>query len=394
MHATWHILPIDRINPKSLQILLGVRDYYGGEIMKNGLSFTQIVVMLLLTNGLMNHVIVIPMMLDSAKRDSWISVLLAGVLYLLWTGLLYSVYKKTENEHLFHWIKKTYGFPLYCVLALLTCVYCFTIATMTMTDTITWVNLSFAPETPLEVHTILFAVLCLVNAMFGIRSIAMTSSVLLPFVVLLGFFVMSTNFPNKDYSLLLPMMENGIAPVLRGMMYAGTGFVELILLLFMQHHLQSRVPYYQLFILAFVIIGLTFGPTLGAIVEFGPDKAGKLRYPAYEEWRLANIGLYIEHLDTLSIYQWFSGAFTRISLSLLLIVEILMIPYGKKRIWWLIGLFSLSSALSRYPISAIQFYSLLSKKLLPSLFVLALSLSIVFALLTAFASRRKQHDES
>ncbi|MFF0829055.1 endospore germination permease [Brevibacillus sp. NPDC003359] len=362
--------------------------------MKNGLSFTQIVVMLLLTNGLMNHVIVIPMMLDSAKRDSWISVLLAGLLYLLWTALLYGIYKKTEHEHLFHWIKKTYGFPLYFVLALLTCVYCFTIATMTMTDTITWVNLSFAPETPLAVHTILFAVLCLVNAMFGIRSIAMTSSVLLPFVVLLGFFVMSTNFPNKDYSLLLPMMENGIAPVLRGMMYAGTGFVELILLLFMQHHLQSRVPYYQFFILAFVMIGLTFGPTLGAIVEFGPDKAGKLRYPAYEEWRLANIGLYIEHLDTLSIYQWFSGAFTRISLSLLLIVEILMIPYGKKRIWWLIGLFFFSSALSRYPISAIQFYSLLSKQLLPSLFVLALSLSIVFALLTAFASRRKQHDES
>ncbi|MED1915440.1 endospore germination permease [Bacillus thuringiensis] len=394
MHATWHILPLNRINPNALQILLGVRDYFGGEIMKNGLSFTQIVVMLLLTNGLMNHVIVIPMMLDSAKRDSWISVLLAGLLYLLWTGLLYSVYKKTENEHLFQWMKKTYGSPLYFVLALLTCVYCFTIATMTMTDTITWINLSFAPETPLEVHTILFAVLCLVNAMFGIRSIAITSSVLLPFVVLLGFFVMSTNFPNKDYSLLLPIMENGMPPVLKGMMYAGTGFVELLLFLFLKHHLQSKVPYYQLFILAFVMIGLTFGPTLGAIVEFGPDKAGKLRYPAYEEWRLANIGLYIEHLDFLSIYQWFSGAFTRISLSLLLIVEILMIPYGKKRIWWLIGLFFFSSALSLYPISAIQYYSLLSKQVMPSLLVLALSLSVIFALLTAFAPRRKQHEES
>ncbi|CAI8931940.1 Spore germination B3/ GerAC like protein [Brevibacillus sp. IT-7CA2] len=34
MHATWHILPLNRINPNALQILLGVRDYFGGEIEK------------------------------------------------------------------------------------------------------------------------------------------------------------------------------------------------------------------------------------------------------------------------------------------------------------------------------------------------------------------------
>lgn len=361
--------------------------------MKNGLSFTQIVVMLLLTNGLMNHVIVIPMMLDSAKRDSWISVLLAGLLYLLWTGLLYYIYKQTKHEHMFDWIKNHYGAPLSYLFAVLTCIYCFTIATITLTDTTTWINLSFAPDTPLAIHTSLFAGLCLINALFGLRSIAITSTILLPFVVLLGFFIMSTNFPNKDYTLLLPIMENGWTPVFKGMIYAGTGFVELLLFLFMKHHLRSRVPYYQILILAIAMIGLTLGPTIGAIVEFGPMKAAKLRYPAYEEWRLANIGINIEHLDFLSIYQWFSGAFTRISLALLLIVEVLKIPHGKKRVLWLIGLFICSSALSLYPISAIQFYSLLSKQLLPGLLILALFLSIVLVLLTVFAPRRKQHEE-
>lgn len=362
--------------------------------MKNGLSFTQIVVILLLTNGLMNHVIVIPMMLDVARRDAWISVLLSGALYLLWIGILYFVYQKTQKEHLLHWIKNRFGTGVYIPIALLLCLYCFLNATMTMEDTITWISLSFAPETPLIAHAFIFAGFCLINALLGIRSIAMTSSILLPLVVFLGFFVMSTNFQHKDYSFLLPIMENGFTPVARGMLYAGTGFTEMILFLLLKHHLHTKVPYLRIILLGIAMIGLTLGPTIGAIVEFGPMEAAKLRYPAYEEWRLANIGLYIEHLDFLSIFQWFSGAFTRVSLFLYLIVELLMIPQGQKRTWWLIGLFSLTTIITSLPLSDMLFYRLLASYFLPAQLMIALFLSIALALLTAFAHRRKHHEES
>lgn len=362
--------------------------------MKNGFSFTQVVVILLLSNGLMNHVIVIPMMLDVAKRDAWISVLLSGALYLLWIGILYFVYQKTQKEHLLQWIKNRYGSGVYLPIALLLSLYCFLNATVTMEDTITWISLSFAPETPLFTHSIIFAGLCLVNALLGIRSIAMMSSILLPVVVVLGFFVMTTNFQHKDYSFLLPIMENGFSPVSHGMLYAGTGFAEMILFLVLKHHLKTKISYLKIILLGVVMVGLTLGPTIGAIVEFGPMEAAKLRYPAYEEWRLANIGLYIEHLDFLSIFQWFSGAFIRVSLFHYLIAELWMLPHGSKRTWWLIGLFALSTAISTLPLSDILFYRLLSSYFLPALFVIALFLSIVLSLLTALAHRRKHHEES
>lgn len=362
--------------------------------MKNGFSFTQIVVILLLTNGLMNHVIVIPMILDVARRDAWISVLLSGALYLLWIGILYFVYQKTQKEHLMLWIKNRFGSGVYVPLALLLSVYCFLNATVAMEDTITWISLSFAPETPLFTHSIIFAGLCLLNASLGIRSIAMTSSMLLPVVVILGFFVMSTNFQHKDYSFLLPIMEHGFTPVAHGMLYAGTGFTEMILFLFIKHHLKSKVSYLRIILLGIAMIGLTLGPTIGAIVEFGPMEAAKLRYPAYEEWRLANIGLYIEHLDFLSVFQWFSGAFTRVSLFLYLIVELFMIPPGPKRRWWLIGLFTLSTTIATFPLRDMLFYRLLSSYFLPAQLMIALLVSIVLALLTAFAYRRKHHEKS
>ena len=98
---------------------------------------------------------------------------------------------------------------------------------------------------------------CLYNATRGIQSIALTTGVLLPIVFLLGF-VMFANVPHKDYSLLQPMMENGINPVLRGMIYPAAGFLELILF-FLQHHICSKVKLYQLIALGLVIIGITIG---------------------------------------------------------------------------------------------------------------------------------------
>ncbi|HEO8418525.1 GerAB/ArcD/ProY family transporter [Niallia sp. FSL W8-0635] len=60
------------------------------------------------------------------------------------------------------------------------------------------------------------------------------------------------------------------------------------------------------------------GPTLGAIVEFGPELASQYRYPAYEQWRLISIGKYISHTDFFAIYQWLAGGVIRISLFVLL----------------------------------------------------------------------------
>lgn len=43
---------------------------------------------------------------------------------------------------------------------------------------------------------------------------------------------MFANVPHKDYSLLQPMMGNGMNPVLRGMIYPAAGFLELIFIFF------------------------------------------------------------------------------------------------------------------------------------------------------------------
>lgn len=357
--------------------------------MKNHtITFFQTAMMLMLTIGLMNHVIVIPILLDAAKRDSWISVLLAGGFFLIWCALIYSIIGKIRGQNLLQFLKRAYHPAISSILAIVICCYLFLMCAITMRDTVMWIHVSFSPKAPLIVLAIGLAFLCLCNAYMGIRSIANTAGIFLPLVVVLGFFVMSSNFSHKDYSLLTPLLEYGMLPVWKGAVYVGAGFIELTLLLFFQQHIRSRYSLFSFLILGLILIGLTIGPVTGAIVEFGASEAEKLRYPAYEEWRLANIGRFVEHLDFLSIYQWFTGAFIRMSLTAFLFVEVLGIQENSRRRSVLVIFFAVIVTLAVLPYSDDFFLDNLTTFILPVMFWVLLVVSLLLVGLVHMASRR------
>ncbi|MFF0829265.1 endospore germination permease [Brevibacillus sp. NPDC003359] len=358
--------------------------------MKQGsLTFFQVVCMLMLTIGLMNHVIVIPILLDAAKRDSWISVILAGVIFLVWTCLLYSAIAKTRQQHLFLLLKNAYHPVVSYILAGIACVYLFMMCAITMRDTVTWIHVAFSPKMPTFFIALLLAGICLCNSYLGIRSIANTAVLFLPLVIFLGFFVMSSNYVHKNYMLLKPFLEFGMLPVWKGMVFVGAGYIELLILLFMQQHIRSKYSLLPLLILAIVLIGLTFGPVTGAIAEFGSGESEKLRYPAYEEWRLVNIGRYFEHMDFLSIYQWFSGAFIRMSLTIFLIVDIFRMENKAKKLVVLVLLYSLLIAIAVLPFSDNAFLDMLTAYILPIMFYTMLFYSFIIIVLIHWSSRRR-----
>ena len=336
--------------------------------MKNTtITFFQTVMILMLAIGLMNHVIVLPILMDVAKRDAWISVLMSGLAAILWAVVLYSVLTKTRKVHIFQWINQAYSPFLGIPLALIAGLYMLVLCAVTLRDTSTWIHLTFLPKVPVLVLSFFFGLLCLINASCGIRSIANTSAILLPFVILFGFFVMFANLPNKRYALIKPYLEMGMHPVWHGMIYAGAGLIEMVMLLFLQPHIRNKYSLVSVLLLTVILIGLTVGPVMGGIAEFGPDQLSKLRYPAYEEWRLVSIGRYIEHLDFLSIYQWFSGAFIRISLTLFLISDILRIQNPRMKQAVLILAFLISFGFSVSPFSDNFFLDMLRDIILPAI---------------------------
>ncbi|WP_340027389.1 endospore germination permease [Paenibacillus sp. FSL H7-0940] len=291
------------------------------------LSFSII----LLSAGLVCHVLSIPGILEAAGRDGWLSVVAAGPFFMLFLCMMYIIIRRVRGQRLTDWITREFGAVPSWIFRISASILLFTLGTHTLYETTNWTVSTYLQFTPPYVLAGGGALVAAWAAAKGIRSIAMTSSLLLPFVILLGYFVMSANMKYKDYSLLFPIMENGMGPVWRGMIYSLAGLMEIWILMLFQHEVKGKIRWWHVLILGVFMLSMAIGPTIGAIVEFGPEEAAKQRNSPYEQWKLVNIGKLLQHVDFLSIYQWLSGSFARVAISMYLIVDLLNFRRPKKR---------------------------------------------------------------
>lgn len=288
--------------------------------------------MMILSVGLVNHVLIVPLILSVAQRDAWMAVFAALIFILPWMAIpFYGALSKLQGKRLDLWMKERLPLPVAWIFIGYMLLFAFTTATETLIVTASWAGTTYLSSTPPIAVLIVFIALCVYAASLGLRTIAFVSCLLLPIVVLVGDFVMSANMPHKDYRYLLPMFENGMSPIWQASLYSLTAFGELFLLLLMQHHFKSSFKRWHLIALVAFLALLAVGPVTGAISEFGPFEAEKMRYPAFSQWRLVTIGRYFEHVDFFAIYQWLSGAMIRISLSIYLIAEFSPVGRMKRR---------------------------------------------------------------
>lgn len=297
------------------------------------ISILHVIFLCMTVIGLKNHVTILPPILEVGGRDGWLSVMLGAAFVLPWLILLTLIAKKSYGQPLMKLVKEKNGKVITGIVRFIVVVEIFFLSAFTMIEMLQWVNTTFLPTTPMLVLFILYFILCMTLATQGLQTIVIVNALVLFIVLILGFFVAFVNLRVKDYSLLHPILENGVEPVLLATVFPAAGFVELGFLIFIQHHVKTRIKFKHFALMLFLLMGLTMGPLIGAIVEFGPAEAAKQRYPAYEEWGLAAIGEFINHMDFLSIYQWMTGAFVRIGFYLFLVTEILDIEKQPKKIW-------------------------------------------------------------
>ena len=299
------------------------------------ISILHVIAISLTMIGLKNHVSILPAMLSTGGRDGWMAVILSAILIFPWLFLLLYIHNQSKQQSMREWLLDTAGPRNGKVLLYIISFYLVFNAAISMREAIQWMEMTFLPLTPLLILLILFTILCILLASSNIQTIAILNVIVLLGVLILGFFIAFVNITVKDYSLLFPMLEDGMEPVWKATVFPASGYTELLFLLLIQQHFKDKMKWYHFGILLFLICGLTLGPLIGAIVEFGPDEAAKQQYPAYEEWGLATIGHYIEHVDFFSIYQWLTGAFIRVGVLLFIVVELLDLKQKnkKKKIW-------------------------------------------------------------
>jgi spore germination protein KB len=354
------------------------------------INMLQACSILALVLGLLSHVVLNPLLLDAAGRDAWIAVLATGVLFLIWSAILVYIMKKSGQQKLYSWLaERTNPFIAWLVIIPLG-VQLYVMGGMSVIHTTSWTITNYLPETPILVLALAFLLCTYYAAFSGLRTIAIISGILLPVVIILGIFVAGANVPHKDYSLLKPIMEYGTQPVLKGMLYAGGGFAELAFLLVMQHRIRTQVKWWHAAAFALFLILITLGPIVGAITEFGPVEAAKQMESPYIQWRLVKIGHYIEHVDFLSVYQWLSGAFIRVSLAMYLLSELFPFKSQKARHICITAVCLTYFLYTLLPMSRHILFEWLHKYYFLSSLIMVLSLSILLAGIASISKSTKK----
>ncbi|MFD0828063.1 GerAB/ArcD/ProY family transporter [Neobacillus sp. M.A.Huq-85] len=356
----------------------------------------QLFLLLVLSTGLMNHVILIPNLLTVAGRDSWLSVIAAYLIALLSLPIIYFILKNSPDGGFFPAVRHRFGAFFSVLLSVPVILFLLISTYITFRDFMVWLKSYFLADYSEFMIKILLLVLCFIITLAGIKAMAITSGFLVPFVVLFGIFIAISNTSMKEPGYLFPVLAEGFSPFWKGVVLSLSGLLEMYLVILLQPFSQASIKFRQLFILVTFLTILILGPLTAAIMEFGPQEAIQLRYPAYEEWRILSIGEYITHLDFLALYQWMCGGLTRISLFMYLIGTLLT---GKTRHYRLhpvlVGvLYLILFVLMMIPWETYNFNKAVLLYVLPSCMVFFLTYTLVSALLLFILKRKEgQHEK-
>lgn len=105
---------------------------------KQTITLFQVSMILIGSIGIINHVIMIPMLLDTSGRDSWISIILVSIIYLIWISLIFIIYRNIKNEHLFSWLKNNFGKLSVYPIIFIVVIYLITIGVVALKETLTF----------------------------------------------------------------------------------------------------------------------------------------------------------------------------------------------------------------------------------------------------------------
>lgn len=255
-----------------------------------------------------------------AMKDAWLAVLLAGSISCAMAWLYVSLSLRFPNLSLVGFSKLLLGRWLGGLIGLLFLFYALYLGALTLRDFGDFMLSTILAGTPLAVPVVMVMLLAVYAARHGLETLARTGQVLAAIAVLqiLTTSVMVLNQARPDN--LLPVMEHGLAPILRGavtLTVVPFGEMFLFLLLFQNVRPTKRIRRSTLSAMALSTLLLT-GVTILDIAVLGPEGVATDWFPSLGTVRTIDIADFLTRLDAVVITTWMATGFVKIAVCLLI----------------------------------------------------------------------------
>ena len=242
-----------------------------------------------------------------AKQDAWISVLLALlfgliellIIYFFWIKYPGITYTDIMTQIFGKWIGSavSIGFIFFCFLSVSQVVWYLG----------SFMTIQVMPETPVYVINILFVATIVIALLYGIETIARSYEIFVYFISALFVLSMVMVLPDAKMNNLLPILEKGATPVLKGAFELSSFliFPMTLFLMVLPVHSDNTARAKKAFFKGYVWGGfLVFISIIFSILVLGSTVTAISQFPVYHLAKSINIGTIFTRLEFIVAGVW------------------------------------------------------------------------------------------
>jgi len=249
-------------------------------------------------------------------QDLWIVSLIGAVLTVLILLPLLFLGLRLPGQTIVQYSQSILGNIPGKVLGLILVIYWLKIAADVMYAIGDAYTIAVMPETPIWVFIILIAFMGAYAARHGLEVVGRISLSIMAVIVLTGLLVIVMPFETAKLGNLLPIMENGIQPLIKPVTVSLSFYAQFVIIGMIIPHLNQirdsvRFSGYALIVTGLLII--LFSVTL--TIVFGIT-AKDLSLPAYSLTRMIRVARFVERIEVIVLIAYTLGAAVKLALML------------------------------------------------------------------------------
>lgn len=283
---------------------------------KGKISARQLTILvMLLTIG--DSILIIPSSTTHyARQNAWISALIGMIAGLLAVYMYSQFVKSYPKLTLIQAIQKTFGKWIGTIISLIVLMYFLMVAVGSMREIGDFVTSEMLPGTPIPATLILFILIVIMASRLGIEVIGRASELFIPMFIVLFLIQTSAIIPQMEMVRMLPILEDGMKPVLRGAISITTyTFLETVVFLMILPYVNQQKKITKSFLLGTLLGGIVIFITLTvSILVLGPDLTTRDVYPSYNIARRISVGGFFERVEAMIALQWMLTLFIKVTL--------------------------------------------------------------------------------
>ena len=154
---------------------------------------------------------------ELAKQDAWISSLVASAVGLVFIWMYYSLGKLYPDKNLVDIFRCAFGKWIgWIVSAFFVLFVCLLSAAQVTTYMGNFKQIEYMTETPLYALNLVFVILLVIALLYGLEAITRSSEIFVIIITAMIVITMLASIPNVHTDNLMPVLENGFGPVLKG----------------------------------------------------------------------------------------------------------------------------------------------------------------------------------